>query len=141
MFDHTRLRFTALHEFHVERGRGQVLAIMFQLAPSASSVRRVHSGRLSGSHPLRVAGDDAVGVAVPLQIGQQLLDGDQAQLASPVGRGGGLGDDPGDGAFDCDRGVLVEPVLHPVVDVARSRLALDPAGELGLGAADSNGAL
>lgn len=141
MIDPTLLRFTAMREFHIERGTGRLVAIMFQLAPASPGEQDLHSSGLCGANPLGVADDRAVGAAMPLQRGQQLLDGDQPQLACPFGGGGRLGDDGGHGSLYSDCCGLIEPVLHPVVDMARGRLALYAAGKLGLGAADGDGAL
>ena len=142
MLDFTHLRFLALHEFHIDHGRGRLVAILFCAPALARPVATVHY--LQGTaapDTLRVAGDGAAGVAMPLQVGQQLLDRDRAQLARALRGRRRLRDHRCDGELDGDCGFLVEPVLQPVMDVPGGRLPFDPAGELGLGAADGDGAL
>lgn len=142
MLDFTRLRFLALHEFHVDRGRDRLAAVLFCAPALARPVATVHYLQgAAAADPLRVAGDDAGGVAVPLQVGQQLLDRDRTKLARPLRGRRRFGDHGRDREFDGDRGFLVEPVLQPVVDVPGGGLALHPAGEFGLSAADRDGAL
>ncbi|MDZ5815080.1 hypothetical protein U4I65_08545 [Stenotrophomonas maltophilia] len=141
MIDPSALRFTALREFHIDRGPGRLVAVMFQLAPSAPVDPRDHSGSLASADALGEADDLARGASMPNKFGEQLLDGNEPELARPPRRFGGLSHDGGDSALNRDRGLFVVSVLHPVVDVSRRRLALNPSGELGLGTADSNGAL
>lgn len=141
MSSSSALRFVGLHAYLVGEGLGQVVAVLFQLAPSAFPVRRVHLGCLSGPNPLRKTGDGAIGVAVPFEFRQQLLHGHKAKAPRPLSSGRGLIDDGAYRSLDGDGRFLVEPMLQPVVDMPRSGLALHPPGELGLGAADGNGAL
>lgn len=142
MFDFARLRCVAIHEFHIERGLGRLAGVLFCVPALVRPLATVHHLQpTAAADPLRVADDCAAGVPMPHQIGKQLLDADQAQLPGPLRGRRRVSHRAGDRQLNGDRRLLVKPVLEPVVDVPGGRLPLDPTGQLGLGAADGDGAL